>query len=93
MNLKILNELDRILKHNPTLKTDKHAFCQVVNGIFDIDLKKIDYSSNGHGSMPELSTQIDKACLHKSGGTVRFGRSQGKATSGVLKRVGTLRKV
>ena len=65
MNLKILNELDRILKHNPTLKTDKHAFCQVINGIFDIDLKKIDYSSKNHGSMPELSTQIDKACLHR----------------------------
>ena len=65
MNLKILNELDRILKRNPALKTDKHAFCQVINGIFDIDLKKIDYSSGGHGSMPELSTQIDKACLRK----------------------------
>jgi hypothetical protein len=65
MNLKILNELDRILKHNPALKTDKNAFCQVINGIFDIDLKNIDYSSNGHGSMPDLGEQIDKACLRK----------------------------
>ena len=63
MNLKILTELDRILKHNPALKTDKHAFCQVINGIFDINLKDIDYNSNGHGSIPDLGEQIDRACL------------------------------
>ena len=60
MNLKILNELDRILKHNPNLKTDKHAFCQVINGIFDINLTNIDNSS-----IPALSTQIDEACLYR----------------------------
>jgi len=64
MNLKILTELDRILKNNPALKTDKHAFCQVINGIFNINLKDIDYnSSNGHGSIPDLGEQIDRACL------------------------------
>ena len=65
MNLKILTELDRILKRNPALKTNKHSFCQVINGIFDIDLKTIDYTSNKHGSMPDLCEQIDRACLHK----------------------------
>ncbi len=42
MNLKILNELDRILKNNPSLKANTHAYCQVVNGVFDIELNKID---------------------------------------------------
>ena len=38
MNLKILHELDRILKNNPSLQSNKHTFCQVVNGVFDIEL-------------------------------------------------------
>ena len=42
MNLKVLNELDRILKSNPNLMSDKHAYCQVVNGVFDIELNQID---------------------------------------------------
>ena len=42
MNLKILHELDRILKNNPSLQANKHAYCQVVNGVFDIELKQID---------------------------------------------------
>jgi len=41
MNLKILNELDRILKNNPSLKSNSHAYCQVVNGVFDIELDKL----------------------------------------------------
>ena len=38
MNLKILNELDRILKRNPSLESDRLSLCQVVNGVFDIEL-------------------------------------------------------
>ena len=44
MNLKILNELDRILKSNPSLQSDKNTFCQVVNGVFDIELSQINYT-------------------------------------------------
>jgi hypothetical protein len=58
MNLKILNELDRILKNNPNLKSDKHAYCQVVNGVFDIELNKID-----DVEIYTLAEQIDKECL------------------------------
>ena len=42
MNLKILHELDRIFKNNQSLQANKHAYCQVVNGVFDIELKQID---------------------------------------------------
>ena len=58
MNLKILTELDRILKNNPALKTDKHAFCQVINGVFDIELNQIDDTE-----ITSLGEQIDKECL------------------------------
>ena len=58
MNLKILNELDRILKNNPNLKSDKHAYCQVVNGVFDIELNQIDDIE-----IHALAEQIDKECL------------------------------
>lgn len=42
MNLKILKELDRILKTNPSLVHDKHTFCQVINGVFNIELSNVD---------------------------------------------------
>ena len=58
MNLKILTELDRILKNNPALKNDKHAFCQVINGVFDIELVAI-----GETEITSLAEQIDKECL------------------------------
>jgi len=37
----------------------------VINGIFDINLKDINYSSDKHGSMPDLCEQIDSACLRR----------------------------
>ena len=40
MNLKILHELDRILKHNPSLQSNKHTLCQVVNGVFERQSEK-----------------------------------------------------
>jgi len=58
MNLKILNELDRILKNNPNLKSNKHAYCQVVNGVFDIELNQIDDIE-----IHALAEQIDRAVL------------------------------
>ena len=58
MNLKILHELDRILKNNPSLQANKHAYCQVVNGVFDIELKQIDDTE-----IHALAEQIDRAVL------------------------------
>ena len=58
MNLKILHELDRILKHNPSLQSNKHTLCQVVNGVFDIELNQIDDTE-----IHTLAEQIDRAVL------------------------------
>ena len=58
MNLKVLTELDRILKNNPALKSNKHAFCQVINGVFDIELSQIDDTE-----ITALAEQIDTECL------------------------------
>lgn len=58
MNLKILNELDRILKSNPGLQANTHTFCQVINGIFDIELNHIDNTE-----IHALAEQIDRAVL------------------------------
>ena len=58
MNLKVLHELDRILKNNPSLQANKHAYCQVVNGVFDIELKQIDDIE-----IHALAEQIDRAVL------------------------------
>ena len=55
---KILHELDRILKNNPSLQANKHAYCQVVNGVFDIELKQIDNTE-----IHALAEQIDRAVL------------------------------
>ena len=59
MNLKILNELDRILKSNPQLQSDTHTFCQVINGVFDISLTKIN-----NIEIHALAEQIDREVLH-----------------------------
>lgn len=65
MNLKILHELDRILKNNPSLQANKHAYCQVVNGVFDIELKQIDDIE-----IHALAEQIDRAVLKNYFGKV-----------------------
>ena len=65
MNLKILHELDRILKNNPSLQANKHAYCQVVNGVFDIELKQID-----NIEIHALAEQIDRAVLKNYFGKV-----------------------
>lgn len=59
MNLKILNELDRILKQNPHILKNPKNLCQVINGVFNIELDNI--ASN---NLYELSEQIDNAVLH-----------------------------
>lgn len=58
MNIKILNELDRILKANPSLSNDLSTFCQVINGVFNISLPSISTSNP-----KELETTIDNAVL------------------------------
>lgn len=65
MNLKILKELDRILKRNPKLISDKHVLCQVINGVFDIELPKVESTDVYH-----LCDAIDNAVLAKYFGTV-----------------------
>jgi hypothetical protein len=65
MNLKILNELDRILKNNPALKSNKHAYCQVVNGVFDVELNQIDDTE-----LHALAEQIDRGVLKNYFGKV-----------------------
>lgn len=61
MNLKILNELDRILKRNPSLESDRASLCQVVNGVFDIELDNISRDT----SIPELAEIVDNEVLTK----------------------------
>jgi len=65
MNLKILHELDRILKNNPSLQANKYAYCQVVNGVFDIELEQIDDIE-----IHALAEQIDRAVLKNYFGKV-----------------------
>lgn len=40
MNLKILNELDRILKNNPTLVTNNQSLCQDLNRLYFVMKKR-----------------------------------------------------
>jgi hypothetical protein len=60
MNLKVLNELDRILKHNPELYTNNQSLCQVINGVFNISLTSID-SNN----ITEIANVVDDAVLEQ----------------------------
>ena len=60
MNLKVLNELDRILKHNPELYTNNQSLCQVINGAFNISLTSID-SNN----ITEIADVVDDAVLEQ----------------------------
>ena len=60
MNLKVLNELDRILKHNPELYTNNQSLCQVINGVFNISLTSID-SNN----ITEIADVVDDAVLEQ----------------------------
>lgn len=47
MNFKILNELDRILKTNPSLLDDRELFKQVINGTFDVDIEHLPTNNIG----------------------------------------------
>lgn len=58
MNLKILTELDRILKNNPSLRSKPNDFEQVIAGIFDVEIK-----INMPFDIFEVSDQIDDAVL------------------------------
>lgn len=65
MNLKILAELDRILKNNPSLVKDKHILCQVINGVFDIELSSVSTTN-----IYELCDIVDDAVLKNYFGKV-----------------------
>ena len=58
MNFKILNELDRLLKHNPYLLKNNESLCQVINGTFNIELPEIITTDTF-----ELSNIVDNAVL------------------------------
>ena len=58
MNLKILTELDRILKNNPSLLDDYLTLTQVINGIFDIEI-----SLTENKTIYELCDIVDDAVL------------------------------
>ena len=59
MNLRILNELDRILKNNPTLVSNEQSLCQVINGVFNITLTSVDVSD-----IYTLADMVDNEVLH-----------------------------
>jgi hypothetical protein len=59
MNLKILNEVDRILHQNPSLTQNTELLLQVINGVFNIEMTSI--KSN---DIYELCKQIDEYVLN-----------------------------
>jgi hypothetical protein len=65
MNFKILNELDRILKSNPSLISNKSKLCHVVNGVFNIELDSLIGDT-----IHDISKEIDSAVLSKYFSTV-----------------------
>ena len=64
MNFKILKELDRLLKYNPELLNDEHQLCQVINGIFNIEISFLDIDGDINNLLT-LSDIIDKAVLQQ----------------------------
>jgi len=58
MNLKILNELDRILHQNPSLTQNKELLLQVIDGVFNIEMSEIKSTD-----IYELCEQIDDCVL------------------------------
>lgn len=64
MNLKILTELDRILKSNPSLMSSKHTLTEVINGVFDTELNENDiWDTFVHDGVEGLARMIDDAVL------------------------------
>lgn len=61
MNLKIVEELNRILKINPSLVTYPDAFLQVVNGTFHIELDNL----TDHTDLYAIAEQVDNEVLHQ----------------------------
>jgi len=59
MNLKILNEVDRILHQNPSLTQNTELLLQVINGVFNIEMTSIE-STNIYS----LCKQIDDRVLN-----------------------------
>lgn len=64
MNLKILTELDRILKSNPKLMINSHSLTEVINGVFDTELsEKQVWDAFVHDGVEGLSQIIDDTVL------------------------------
>lgn len=66
MNLKIVAELNRILKHNPSLTTNANALLQVINGTFHIELDHLVDPTDLHA----IASQVDNEVLAQYFGKV-----------------------
>jgi hypothetical protein len=60
MNLKILNEVEYMLQTSPQALRDEHKLKQLINGIFDVEIKDASFTTVG-----ELSDKIDSLILEK----------------------------
>lgn len=65
MNLKIITELNVLVKNNPKLFFDKEQFLQVINGTFDIELDYIENTDINY-----LEKVVDDAVLARYFGRV-----------------------
>lgn len=78
MNLKILTELDRLLKNNPSFLDNKKHFMEVINGTFDTTLKDIESTD-----ILYLERVIDEAVLSRYFGKVWFPETKKYKYSGL----------
>lgn len=78
MNLKILTELNRLVKNNPKLLLDADQFLQVINGTFAIELEHIDNTDINY-----LEQVIDDAVLAGYFGKVWYPETKKYKYSGL----------
>ena len=65
MNLKVLNELERVLKASPQVLRDKRKLQQIIQATFNIWLDDVSFRSIGN-----LVDKIDDAVLSKYFGLI-----------------------
>ena len=78
MNLKIITELNRLVKNNPKLLLDKNQFLQVINGTFAIELDNIDNTDINY-----LEKIVDDAVLAGYFGKVWYPETKKYKYSGL----------
>ena len=78
MNLKIITELNRLVKNNPKLLLDKNQFLQVINGTFAIELDNIDNTDINY-----LEKIVDDAVLSGYFGKVWYPETKKYKYSGL----------